>query len=82
MACSCQKSRRDCLISNIGSYLPLQTSYGPEHPATVQYHPYRASGLVHGRGVRSGRTVQMTAQVRDLPLHDRTGKLRPAPSCH
>ena len=38
----------DCLISNIGSFLPLQTTYFPEHPATVEHHPYRASGLVLG----------------------------------
>ncbi len=49
MACSCQTSRRDCLNSNIGSCLPLQTTCFPELPSTVAYHPYRASGLVHGR---------------------------------
>ena len=30
-------------MSNIGSFLPLQTTYFPEHPATLAHRPYRAS---------------------------------------
>jgi len=45
----------ELLVSNIGSFLPLQTSYFPEHPATVKHHPYRANGLVPGRVARVGR---------------------------
>src|SRR5574337_1309730 len=43
MACSCQKSRRDRLASNIGSCLPMQTTLVVEHPTTVEYHLYRFS---------------------------------------
>ena len=38
----------DCLISNIGSFLPLQTTCLPITRVTAQQPPYRASGLVHG----------------------------------